>query len=239
MPISPPAVTSQEKLIEMKAKLAEGNVGLTGHAVTLIGYDDTKTFVNVDGVTRQGAFLAVNSWGRDWGVSVPEVGTRGFIWLAYDFASQGSFTSEFFINRPEETPKALAIVEWEHPLSHQIHLELLAGPPQASEWRLNFPHNLYNRPVKTRIALDITEAWEQGSRDFWLRSYTCDFALGDTRQIWGDFDGDGQPEGVLYGNTMRDNVFCVSDLPDAVGQLGRPENERFRIARAGILHGVG
>lgn len=256
-----------------------------GHAVTFIGYDDNKSYVNAEGQTRQGAFLAVNSWGTGWGVVAPEVGSRGFIWIAYDFVLGSQWTAEFYINRPEETPKALAVVEWEHPLSHQVHLELKAGRPQDAQWSLNFSLNFFDRPVKTRMVLDVTEPWEQGWRDFWLRSYTADFVtledpaqgtinyfaieapgaaepwacveaparivpLGSTsdpnflwlraglledegavdasfklvgsRQIWGDFDGDGRDEGLVHGYENRDGDFVYPSymmLPDGEGGI--------------------
>ncbi|GAB3794844.1 hypothetical protein GCM10028819_09790 [Spirosoma humi] len=41
-----------------------------GHALTIVGYDDTKG--------PGGAFKVVNSWGASWG-------SRGFIWIDYNF----------------------------------------------------------------------------------------------------------------------------------------------------------
>jgi len=49
-----------------------------GHAMTIIGYDDNKG--------ANGAFRVVNSWGDDWG-------SRGFIWIDYNF-----FVSQDFGN---------------------------------------------------------------------------------------------------------------------------------------------
>ncbi|MBX3728321.1 MAG: VCBS repeat-containing protein [Candidatus Sumerlaeia bacterium] len=61
-----------------------GGVFYNWHALAVIGYDDTKTYT-VDGQPASGAFLAVNSWGQNWGVHDPDAGTGGFIWFSEDF----------------------------------------------------------------------------------------------------------------------------------------------------------
>lgn len=268
------------------------------HGVTIIGYDDDKSYVDGEGVTRQGAFLAVNSWGTDWGVNLPEVGTRGFIWLAYDFVLDLGMSVDFLINRPEDPPVALAVVEWEHELSEQMVLDLVAGRPQDPQWTQRFSVNLYGESIRTRMAIDITEPYEQGLRDFWVRGAAADFvsngdplqgtihyfavelpgapepwtcaqtpvrtvdlgsisdpefvwistgliedagvidaggAMGGTRQIWGDFDGDGRHEGVLHGYQFEDSDFwypTMMMLPDGEGGLrvkpaGLPDTEEL------------
>lgn len=58
------------------------NVG--GHALTIVGYDDNKSYY--DGIsTRYGAFLIANSWGSSWGVTNTGGSKKGFMWVAYDF----------------------------------------------------------------------------------------------------------------------------------------------------------
>lgn len=47
------------------------------HEVTIVGYDDTKSYKGKDGKTHKGALLVVNSWGTDWGYD-------GFLWIGYD-----------------------------------------------------------------------------------------------------------------------------------------------------------
>ena len=58
-------------------------VGLGGHAMCVVGYDD-----DVAG----GAFRVLNSWGRDWG-------DDGFVWITYDDFDH--FTKEAFGIYPE------------------------------------------------------------------------------------------------------------------------------------------
>jgi hypothetical protein len=58
------------------------------HALCVVGYDDARNY-------GKGAFLAVNSWGGDWGWYKPEDeedpatgDTKGYIWLGYDFVQK-------------------------------------------------------------------------------------------------------------------------------------------------------
>jgi C1A family cysteine protease len=51
--------------------------GVIGHALTIVGYDDSKR-----------AFKAMNSWGTNWG-------DGGFVWI--DYALLGSVAYEFFV----------------------------------------------------------------------------------------------------------------------------------------------
>jgi hypothetical protein len=53
-----------------------------GHAMTVIGYDDSKGF--------GGAFRVVNSWGQQWG-------DKGFIWIDYNFFVGGDFCNVAFV----------------------------------------------------------------------------------------------------------------------------------------------
>jgi hypothetical protein len=59
-----------------------------GHAVCLVGYDDTRS---------GGAFKAVNSRGKNWG-------DEGFFWIRYsDFAKHAKYAYQAFLN-PHVTP---------------------------------------------------------------------------------------------------------------------------------------
>ncbi len=57
-----------------------------GHAVCLVGYDDTK--VMPDG--SKGAFLVRNSWGVGWAFS-------GYFWMSYDYVADTTLCSDFWV----------------------------------------------------------------------------------------------------------------------------------------------
>lgn len=89
------------------------------HALTVIGYDDNREYLDErDGLTKKGAFLVVNSWGTGWGVNLPEVGTGGFAWIAYDLFLQdlqdernGSTLAAVMLERGDYTPSTMLRVE--------------------------------------------------------------------------------------------------------------------------------
>lgn len=63
-----------------------GEKVLGGHAVCLVGYDDTK--VMPDG--SKGAFLVRNSWGPTWGVG-------GYFWMAYNYVADPTLAWDFWV----------------------------------------------------------------------------------------------------------------------------------------------
>ncbi len=71
--------------------LERGQLG--GHAMAVIGYDDTK---------YGGAFELINSWGQDWG-------NDGFMWVTYgDF---NTFVQQGYEMIPPDPPKPPAVVD--------------------------------------------------------------------------------------------------------------------------------
>lgn len=90
---------------------------LGGHAINVIGYDDTKS-----------AFLIINSWGINWGIAHPSnsSGTRGFAFIPYDYINNSNLCIEalFFNNTiiqspppppPPPLPQPLPIPPRHHP----------------------------------------------------------------------------------------------------------------------------
>ncbi len=66
---------------------------LGGHAVTIVGYDDNRPYVDYrDGLVHSGAFLMANSWGPGWGVyNSTGAGTMGFFWVGYNMFLEGTW----------------------------------------------------------------------------------------------------------------------------------------------------
>jgi C1A family cysteine protease len=83
-----------------------------GHAMTLVGYDDTKAYTDREGTAHTGAFLAANSWGSSWGVSSTTSTGKGFIWIAYDAFSAGRFIHSVLYadDLPDYRPSVYALV---------------------------------------------------------------------------------------------------------------------------------
>lgn len=105
----------------------DGNEFWDLHAMTLIGYDDTRSYY--DGVElRQGAFLAVNSWGGDWGVRVEEAGSGGFCWIGYDYFRDRIHQALTMTDRIGYAPTDFAALALSHGARGELtRAELFAG----------------------------------------------------------------------------------------------------------------
>lgn len=64
---------------------------LGGHALLIVGYDDSLSHTYKDGRTCTGFFRIQNSWGTSWG-------DKGFAWLPYDYLTYKAHVTdtEFF-----------------------------------------------------------------------------------------------------------------------------------------------
>jgi C1A family cysteine protease len=104
--------------------------GLVGaHAMTIVGYDDDRTYF--DGVaTTSGAFLIANSWGTWWG-GTNTAGESGYIWVAYDYfkADNRCFGRALFNDdRPDYRPQLYAASGINHPSRNKIDYRGGVGP---------------------------------------------------------------------------------------------------------------
>ncbi len=89
-----------------------------GHALTIIGYDDNKSYVDHrDGQTHYGAFLLANSWGASWGwYNSTNYGSKGFLWVAYQMFLDSEFGPNVYYNddRPDYVPTFYAVTGINH-----------------------------------------------------------------------------------------------------------------------------
>jgi C1A family cysteine protease len=74
----------------------DGDTKLGSHAVTVVGYDDEKTFASGSDKSEKGALLILNSWGEKWG-------ENGFGWLSYKYVLEGACSDLWTLLRTEWT----------------------------------------------------------------------------------------------------------------------------------------
>lgn len=134
-----------------------------GHAVTLVGYDDTRSYVDHrDGQTHTGAFLIANSWGPWWGVTNNTgTGTLGFFWVAYGMFLDSTFGPWVYYNddRPDYRPSLYAVAGINHAQRYDVRLR--GGVTCDGDW---YSHDVIyydggEFPVSDakRIAIDLTD----------------------------------------------------------------------------------
>ncbi len=123
-----------------------------GHAVTVVGYDDSR--VTSDGV---GAFKMVNSWGPNWG-------QQGFWWMSYEAFMDDIICWGYALyadDIPQYEPTLVARVEPTH--SHWYSLEYVLGSgtcdqPTASGRYFDFSNNgVHAYPDNAYFYIDLTE----------------------------------------------------------------------------------
>ncbi|MEI7527297.1 MAG: C1 family peptidase [Elusimicrobiota bacterium] len=149
----------------------------SGHALTVIGYDDTITY-NEDGRPGRGAFLLVNSWGTDYGIKDPDVGTGGFIWVSYSYVRDNAADPNAYVmvDREAYQPTAFATVGVSHPKDACLNISIQGGNSKdAPEWNFN-PWYLTcrNRLKDARVVLDISDYELSPSKSVWLKVYNAD-----------------------------------------------------------------
>ena len=104
-----------------------------GHAVTIVGYDDKRRYVDATGQTRHGAFLVANSASPLWGVTNTAGGaSNGFFWVAYDYAKAHFNSTMTADDRPRYRPRLYAAGQFAS--SARNHGSVHAGLGVASPW---------------------------------------------------------------------------------------------------------
>lgn len=98
-----------------------------GHALTVIGYDDDKAYVDSDGIVKHGAFLVVNSWGTNWGIVEPSVGTAGFAWFGYEYFRTNARSVMSMTLRDEHEPDLIAVIALDHPKAYEMPTSVFGG----------------------------------------------------------------------------------------------------------------
>jgi hypothetical protein len=137
-----------------------------GHAVTLVGYNDNRSYVDHrDGLTHYGAFLLANSWGDGWGwYNSTGHGTKGFFWVAYQMFLDWDFGPYAYYNddRPEYRPKLYAVTGINH--TERARVAYTGGIGSTSSPEFNGPEPIgYDGGTtleitdEKRVAVDLTD----------------------------------------------------------------------------------
>jgi len=129
-----------------------------GHAITIIGYDDSKI---VDG--EAGAFKLVNSWGSNWGNTWGGAGDNGgwsgngFFWMTYKAVAEVSDPVRMFYDKVDYDPYLLAAWDLSVQGSKESPMTLGIGSPLSpDDTRVPlWDGGQYNFP--SFMCLDITE----------------------------------------------------------------------------------
>jgi hypothetical protein len=192
-----------------------------GHAVTIIGYNDTMT--TNDGT---GAFKMINSWGTSWGQS-------GYWWMSYVAARNAALTAQagFYLDdRIAYSPTMLGRVRITHAARDKIGIRLGVGRPSSPNWTKNFRTWRYPKTDRAfpshNIVFDMTEG------EPYITNETTDTVF--VRAI--DDSSDSKTGTINYfaATHLAWNSTGVSnDTPVSI-----PDYNTAVYARARILHGL-
>ncbi len=122
----------------------------SGHCVTIVGYDDNKTY-DEDGDDREGAFKIANSWG-----DYPS-GDNGFFWMSY--GAMLTYVGEcfwFYIDEGYQ-PNLIAVVNLSHDYRGECDVSLCLDDVNnpTDEKMFNFSGGDYEFPSNPFV-IDIT-----------------------------------------------------------------------------------
>ena len=129
---------------------------LGGHGMTIVGYDDNKSYFD-GSTTKYGAFLIANSWGSGWGVTNTGGSNKGYMWVAYDFfkASNNCFGVAYFnTDRDNYRSQLYAVTGLNHAQRGRVRHRGGVGSTSAPSWTSYYPISLAGG---TSLAIDDTK----------------------------------------------------------------------------------
>jgi hypothetical protein len=125
---------------------------ISGHAVTIVGYDDTIT--TRDG---SGAFRLVNSMGTAWGDS-------GYFWMSYQATADTRIVygyACYVTDLIDYEPVLIGTVRFSHPTRDRVGIRFGVGTPESSLWHKDFRSWRWVRQDRAfpyrRIPFDLTD----------------------------------------------------------------------------------
>ncbi|MGA1793786.1 MAG: C1 family peptidase [Thermoplasmatota archaeon] len=129
------------------------------HANTIIGYDDNYGPYQEDGISKRGAFLVANSWGKGWS---GDSNSDGMYWISYGCMMQKVQYVYLMADMIDYEPKAIALFNISHAIREECTITLGIGPktsPLATKQRYSsflYDGGPYPFP-SNKMAYDITE----------------------------------------------------------------------------------
>lgn len=188
---------------------ANSGAFIGGHALTVVGYDDNKSY-NDGSTTKYGAFLIANSWGSGWGTYNSGSTSKGYLWVAYDYfkSTSGCFGAVYYnSDRPKYRSRLYAAVGINSSKRGYIGLSGGAGSTAAPSWISDYAIN-YDGGVSQaiteskRVVIDLNDGIEFinfPAVDLFARVSVGNSGAASSvtsATFYRDFDGDGSCEPV-------------------------------------------
>lgn len=201
------------------------NPDLGGHALTVIGYDDNKSYNDGTGI-KYGAFYIVNSWGeefsdgRDVGIYDSDIGSKGFYWFSYTYvrdkckADPDQRKAWTMTDKQGYIPTAYGIFGLNHDKRGELIGYFLGGNDKDHpDWDfLCFLPLGGEHPVNQNIVVDLTSYTAHFDKKIWLGVYD----LSENDPNFPDFPGSDTTGQVTYMSVQRvgDSEIISPDTPE-------------------------
>jgi hypothetical protein len=144
---------------------------VTNHANTIVGYNDSISYVE-NGTVYYGAFKVANSWGIGHWEKVPD----GFYWISYEALKQRVGSCMFYYDMINYQPQLLATFEISHEKRSECNIMVGMGNPDAPDAAKSFSQYVRGGTVPfpaNSIVMDITDLINDVpnvyGKLFWLR----------------------------------------------------------------------
>ncbi len=220
------------------------------HAITIVGYDDTRTY-NTGSQTKQGAFLIANSWGTYWGTyNSTGAGSRGFMWVAYDYFKLYFRYAFYNQDREDYRPALYAVTGLNHSQRERVAYSAGIGDPDSPDWTSQQALDQttmkpsggrsYSISDSQRVAIDLTDgvpALGNGhSIDLFIKCSLLSGSSGGTissADFFHDLDGDGTYTQV----SSEDPTLTFTSSNSGIATVNTKTVESFTISNrgAGVL----
>ena len=175
-----------------------------GHAITIVGYDDSRSYTDINGVSRMGAFKFVNSWGSTWS-------GNGFSWFSNRFILNYTWEAWKMTDRIDYQPLAWARVNISHPKKSQLEYKIGTGSPADHPFEKFFFNNQGAANANISASHDLTDEIgylppdEDNRWYLWTRDTYADGSTGSLDLFTVVYDG---------------QVYSAKDLPTNIPEGG-------------------